>query len=135
MYLLDTNVLSELRKGRRTHPGVRAWAASTAGERHFVSVLSLGEIRKGIEILRRKSPDQCAAFERWITRLEQDYEQDILPISSSVAERWGRLTAARSLPVVDGLLAATALEYRLKVVTRNTVDFTGTGIEVVNPFE
>jgi predicted nucleic acid-binding protein len=135
MYLLDTNVLSELRKGRRAHPGVRAWAASTAGERHFISVLSLGEIRKGIEILRRKSPDQCAAFERWIARLKQDYEQDILPVCPSVAERWGRLNAARSLPVVDGLLAATALEYRLKVVTRNTVDFTGTGVEVVNPFE
>lgn len=135
MYLLDTNVLSELRKGRRAHPGVRAWAASTAGERHFISVLSLGEIRKGIEILRRKSPDQCAAFERWIGRLVQDYDQDILPVCPSVAERWGRLNAARSLPVVDGLLAATALEYRLKVVTRNTVDFTGTGVEVVNPFE
>ena len=135
MHLLDTNVLSELRKGRRTHPGVRAWAASTAGERHFISVLSLGEIRKGIEILRRKSPDQCAAFERWIARLVQDYDQDILPVCPSVAERWGRLTAARSLPVVDGLLAATALEYRLKVVTRNTFDFTGTGVEVVNPFE
>ncbi len=134
MYLLDTNVLSGLRKGWRGHPGVRAWAASTVGERHCLSVLSLGEIRKGIEILRRKAPDQCAAFERWLARLESDYEHDIFPISPSVAERWGHLAAERSLSVIDGLLAATALEYRLKVMTRNTADFAGIGVEVVNPF-
>jgi predicted nucleic acid-binding protein len=134
MFLLDTNVLSELRKGLRCDPGVSRWAAATAGERHFVSVLTMGEIRKGIEILRRKAPDQCPAFERWLVRIESDYDREILPITPSVADRWGRLAAERSLPVIDGLLAATALEFRLKLVTRNAVAFSGTGVEVVNPF-
>lgn len=135
MYLLDTNVLSELRKGRRCDPAVRRWAGATAKDRHCISVLSFGEIRKGIETLRRRSPDQCPAFERWLERLGNDYGQDVLPLSASVIDRWGRLAAERSLPVIDGLLAATALEFRLTVATRNTKDFEGTGVEVVNPFE
>ncbi len=135
MYLLDTNVLSELRKGRRCHEAVRRWAAATAKDRHCISVLSFGEIRKGIETLRRRSPDQCPAFERWLERLGNDYGQDVLPLSASVIDRWGRLAAERSLPVIDGLLAATALEFRLTVATRNAKDFEGTGVEVVNPFE
>lgn len=134
MYLIDTNVLSELRKGLRCDPKVRAWAASTLGERHCVSVLSLGEIRKGIEILRRKAPDQCPVFERWLARLELDYERDLLPISAAVADRWGKLMSAQSMPVIDGLLAATALEHGLTVVTRNVDDFRTSGAAVVNPF-
>ncbi len=133
-YLLDTNVLSELRKGARGDPRVRRWAKETVRERHYLSVLSLGEIRKGIEILRRKAPDQCPVFERWLARLETDYENDILPVGEAVADRWGCLMAVRSLPVIDGLLAATALEHRLTVVTRNTDDFEGTGVDLLNPF-
>ena len=91
MYLLDTNVLAELRKGRRCDAQVRRWAESTVGERHCISVLLLGEIRKGIEILRRKVPDQCPAFENWLDRLEKYFETDILPITIRVADRWGHL--------------------------------------------
>lgn len=135
MYLLDTNVLSELRKGRRCHEAVKRWATVTANDRHCLSVLSFGEIRKGIETLRRRAPDQCPAFERWLERLGHDHGQDVLPLSASVIDRWGRLAAERSLPVIDGLLAATALEFRMTIATRNTKDFEGTGVEVVNPFD
>ena len=139
MYLLDTNILSELRKGERCDSQVRAWAKSTAKDRHCVSVLSLGEIRKGIEILRRKAPDQCPAFEVWLTRLQTDYDQDILPLTAGISERWGRMgaTMPQALPVIDGLIAATAQEFGLTVVTRNTADFDreGVGVRVVNPFE
>jgi predicted nucleic acid-binding protein len=133
-FLLDTNVLSELRKGARCDPHVLRWARSTTSRRHCISVLSLGEIRKGIEILRRKAPGQCAAFERWLERLEIEYSQDILPVTAPVADHWGRLAAARTLPATDGLIAATALEFGLTVATRNTGDFAGTGVAVVNPF-
>jgi predicted nucleic acid-binding protein len=133
-FLLDTNVLSELRKGALCNARVSRWARSTIAHRHYISVLSLGEIRKGIEILRRKAPHQCQAFERWITCLETDYAQDILQISPGVADRWGRLMAGRTLPVIDSLIAATALEYGLTVATRNTGDFEGTGASVVDPF-
>jgi len=135
-YLLDTNVLSELRKGSRCDAKVKAWALSTVGERHCISVLSLGEIRKGIEILRRKAPDQCASFERWLALLDRDYgDKDIIPIAENVVDAWGRLMAMMSLPAIDSLIAATAIEYDLTVVTRNLRDFQRTGVSVINPFE
>ncbi len=134
-YLLDTNVLSELRKGTRGDQSVRAWAETVSGERHFVSVLSLGEIRKGIERLRRTKPEQCAVFERWLEQLSVDYADDILEVNDAIADRWGRLEASRTRPVIDGLLVATALEFGLTIATRNTKDFAGTGVKLVNPFD
>lgn len=134
-YLLDTNVLSELRKGKHCHPAVIAWAKRTASSRHYISVLSLGEIRKGIQILRRRSPRQCPAFEKWLTQLQTDYAKDILPITDSVVDRWGRLMAEQTLPVIDGLIAATALTHHLTVATRNLADFKSSGAALVNPFE
>ncbi len=134
-WLLDTNVLSELRKGSRASANVRAWAASTLRDRHYISVLSLGEIRKGIELLRKKSPEKCPEFERWLTQLHTDYAEDILPISEEIAECWGRLTAIRTFPVMDGLIAATALTHGLKLATRNVMDFKSSGVETLNPFE
>lgn len=134
-YLLDTNILSELRRGKRCNPHVRKWAQATAKDRHLISVLSLGEIRKGIEILRRRSPKQCPAFERWIQKLETEYRTDILPITDSIADRWGQLMAAQTLPVIDGLLAATARTHGLTVATRNTSDFDSSGVKTVNPFD
>jgi predicted nucleic acid-binding protein len=133
-FLLDTNVLSELRKGARAHSKVRAWAAGTVGQRHYVSVLALGEIRRGIEQLRKKDSKQAAALEQWLMRIKQDYAAEILPVSDDVADRWGNLMAVRTLPVTDGLIAATALEHGLTVATRNIHDFAGTGVPVVNPF-
>ena len=134
-YLLDTNVLSELRKGMRGDERVRAWAQAVSGDRHFVSVLSLGEIRKGIERLRRKTPEKCEVFERWLERLSVDYAGDIIEVNDAIADHWGRLEASRTRPVIDGLLAATALEFGLNIATRNTRDFAGTGVKLVNPFD
>ncbi|NBB80834.1 MAG: PIN domain-containing protein [Verrucomicrobia bacterium] len=134
-YLLDTNILSELRRGKRCDPNVLRWAQLTSSERHCISTLSLGEIRKGIEILKRRAPQQCPAFEDWLARLQLDYEADILPIDSIISERWGKLMAKRTLPVIDGLLAATALTHKLTVATRNIDDFKGSGVKCVNPFE
>jgi toxin FitB len=133
-FLLDTNVLSELRKGLRCEAKVRQWAQPTVSARHCISVLSLGEIRKGIELLRRKSPAQCTAFERWLSRLQNDYDRDILPVTEEIACRWGRLMVNRTLPVIDGLLAATALEHNLTIATRNAADFQSTGVTLINPF-
>ena len=133
-YLLDTNVLSELRKGRRASPEVLGWAEARRRDAHYVSVLSLGEVRRGIEMLRGSERARRAELEAWLGRLGDEYADAILGVSAAVADRWGRLGAGRPLPVVDGLLAATALEHGLTLVTRNGKDFRGLGVKVENPF-
>ena len=132
-YLLDTNALSELRKGSKCNVLVRRWAKANARRDHYISVLSIGEIRKGIEILRRKSPAQCLVFENWLESLQVQYSDTILPVSEEVAEVWGRLNAVRDLPVIDGLIAATAMVFRLTIVTRNTSDFPE-AVKIINPW-
>lgn len=132
-YLLDTNVLSELRKGRRCDAKVARWARATALQGHYISVLSIGEIYKGIELLRRRNEKQAALLDIWLRSLEDQYEDAVLTVSTDIAKRWGELNALRTLPVIDGLLAATALEYNLSVATRNYVDFPQE-VQVVNPF-
>jgi predicted nucleic acid-binding protein len=133
-FLLDTNVLSELRRDSRCDPRVYAWAQSVGSRACYISVLSLGEIRKGIEVLRRRSPEQVPAFEKWIDKLTRDYEDFILPVTEEVAGQWGRLNAIQSLPVIDGLIAATAAHFRLTIVTRNLNDFPD-AIPKLNPWE
>jgi predicted nucleic acid-binding protein len=113
---------------------VRAWALDHSHERHCVSVLAFGEISRGIAQLRRRSPAACPVLEQWLDRLKTDYADQLLPVTTDIAEEWGRLHARRTLPVIDGLLAATALVHDLSVVTRNTKDFAGTGVRLVNPF-
>jgi predicted nucleic acid-binding protein len=133
-YLLDTNVLSELRKGLRADGAVLQWAEERRREAHYVSVLSLGEVRRGIEMLRGKALARRAELEEWLGRLLEEYADSILGVSVEVADRWGRLGAKRSIPVVDGLLAATAFEHGLTLATRNGKDFLGMGVKVENPF-
>ncbi len=132
--LLDTNVLSELRRGLKCDPHVRSWAKSLGRQPCYISVLSLGEIRKGIEILRRRSPDQVPALEDWLERLITEYEDFILPITEEVADHWGRLNARQTQPVIDGLLAATAIHFQLTIATRNLSDFPS-DIKTLNPWE
>ena len=134
-WLIDTNILSELRKGRRADARVLAWADSVRFEPQFISVLSLGEIRKGIEMVRSKDAKQALALEAWMENLKSGYAEAVLPVCSRVADVWGHLQAERTLPVIDGLLAATARVHYLKIATRNTEDFQELGIDVVNPFE
>lgn len=133
-YLLDTCVLSELRKPK-AHPGVTAWMAGIQPEEAFLSVLTLGEIRRGIELRRAKDQAVARALERWLLGLEAHYADRILPVTAVIADRWGRLSPNQPLPVTDGLIAATALEHKLTVVTRNTDDFARSGVSLFDPFE
>ena len=133
-YLVDTNVLSELRKQQRCDPQVTAWLASVSPDELFVSVLSLGEIRRGIELIRKRDPASARALEKWLTGLETHYSDRILPVSAAVADWWGRLSPDQPLPVSDGLLAATGIEHKLTIVTRNTDDFLRSGVNTLNPF-
>jgi predicted nucleic acid-binding protein len=132
-YLLDTCVLSELRKPK-AHPGVVAWLAGIQPDEAFLSVLTLGEIRRGIELRRAKDQAAARSLERWLLGLETHYADRILSITSVIADRWGRLSLAQPLPVTDGLIAATALEHKLTIVTRNTDDFTRAGVSLLDPF-
>jgi predicted nucleic acid-binding protein len=134
-FLLDTNVVSELRKGRRANAHVRAWLESVDTESIFLSVLVTGEIRRGIEASRARDPDAAAALDRWLGALVRAYEGRILPVDAAVADAWGRIDAAGRLPAVDGLLAATARVHDLVLVTRNVRDVRRSGVAVLDPFE
>ncbi len=133
-YLLDINVISELRKGERADPDVTAWFADIADEEIFLSVLTIGEIRRGIESVRRRDADSAAALDRWLVLLSETHGSRILPVDRAIAEEWGRMNVPNPPPVVDGLLAATARVLGLTLVTRNVADIKGTGVEVLDPF-
>ena len=133
-FLLDTNVISEARKPRGS-PRVKAWMASVRGADLFLSVLVVGEIRQGIERLRRRDPAQAAVYEAWLAGLHRDYASCILPITADIAEEWGRMNVRDPVATIDGLLAATAKARGLTLVTRNTADLVRTGVPLLNPFE
>lgn len=133
--LLDTNVVSELRKGARAHPDVRAWFETINDFEIHLSVLTVGEIRRGIENIRARDPKQATALERWLHRLTREHADRILTLDRRVAEQWGRLSAARSGSPVDVLMAATAIAHELVLVTRNTRDVSWTGVACMNPFD
>jgi toxin FitB len=132
-WLIDTNVLSELRKGERANEGIRAWFAESREEDLFTSVLVLGEMRRGIELLRRRDVPSALALEQWLIRLTNTFSERVLPVDARVAERWGRLNVPYPIPTVDGLLAATALEHNHVLVTRNVRDVAGTGVQLLDP--
>lgn len=135
-YLVDTNILSEIRKGKAAHASVRGWWGSVSAEDVYVSVLVLGEIRRGIELRRlRNDPVQANVFAVWLTRLQTSYADRILSVDAAVTDLWGRLQVPDPLPVVDGLLAATAMVHDLTLVTRNVRDVVATGVRVIDPFE
>ena len=133
-YLLDTNVLAEIRKPR-PHPAVAAWYEEAGDDELFLSVLVVGEIQQGVARLRRKDPRQAAAYEAWLGKLQREFADRVLPVTQDVALEWGRLSAGNPPPVVDGLIAATALVHGMTVVTRNVADFEPTGVPLLNPFE
>ncbi len=133
-FLLDTNVVSEIRKGERADVGVREWVSSVRGADLYLSVLVVGEVRQGVERLRRRDPAQAKAYESWLTTLRHDYADRILPLSTDIAELWGRMNVPDRLPAVDGLIAATAKARGLTLVTRNTADVARTGVSLLNPF-
>ena len=132
-YLVDTNVVAEVRR-RRPNAGVVRWLDSVAAAELHVSVLVLGEVRQGVERLRPKDPDRARAIERWLATLADDYAERVVPVTAQVTDAWGRLNARGPFPVVDGLMAATALVHGWTFVTRNTRDVAGTGVPLLDPF-
>jgi len=133
-FLLDTNIVSELKRGRKCDPRVAAWHAAQVSSDLFVSVLTLGELRKGVDMLRPRDAARAQLFEGWLVDIESDFQDRIIPIDIHVADRWGRLAATRPLPPIDALLAATALVHDLTLVTRNTRDIASTGVRLLDPF-
>jgi predicted nucleic acid-binding protein len=134
-YLLDSNVVSELRKRERADAGVRGWLMSVDDFDLYLSVLTIGEIRRGIESILRRDRPRALALNRWFHALVVDYETRLLHIDQEIAEEWGRMNATTTLPAIDGLLAATARVHGLTFVTRNTRDVERTGVPCLNPFD
>jgi predicted nucleic acid-binding protein len=133
-YLLDTNVLSEIRK-KRAHRGVQQWFSSVHGDDLFLSVLVIGEIKRGILMLRRRDEKQADGYENWLWQLSNHYADRLLPVTVEVAEMWATLNVPDPVPVIDGLMAATARVHDLTLVTRNTADLERTGVRLLNPWE
>jgi predicted nucleic acid-binding protein len=127
-------VISELRKGKRCDPGVAAWFAGVPSEDVHLSVLTVGELRKGIESIRRRDLSAAEVLEAWLDELVEIHADRILSIDQEIADQWGRLNVPDPLPVVDGLLAATAKVHGLTLVTRNLKDVERTGVDCVDPF-
>jgi predicted nucleic acid-binding protein len=133
MYLLDTVVLSELRKKQRD-AGVVGWISGQRPADLFLSVVTIGEIERGIALQTARDPVFAAALATWLDKVLALYADRILPFDLRSARRWGRLSAATGNSAADLLIAATALEHGLIVVTRNVVHFEPTGVTTVNPF-
>ena len=133
-YLLDTNILSELRKENRCDAGVRQWFEEAASEDLFISVLVLGEIRQGIERIRQRDQAQAQALEKWLGWVSTEFAERMLPVDEKIADQWGRLGLRQPVPVLDSFLAATAITHGLAVVSRDEDGFRNTGVRVVNPF-
>jgi len=133
-YLIDTNVISELRKGDRCDPAVAAWWVKVDEDELWISALVLGEIRRGIELARRRDPQKAKASEAWLEEVVAAFGDRVLQVDEGVADEWGRMNAIRPLPVIDALLAATARANGLTFVTRNGSDVQGVGVDILNPF-
>jgi toxin FitB len=132
-YLLDTNVVSELRK-RSPDVNVAEWYDGVRSVELHLSILTLGEIRIGIERLRRKDAALAHSLDEWLRGLPVMYSSRIVGVDVATADEWGRLNVPDQLPVIDGLLAATAKTQGLTLVSRNTTDLSASGITVLDPF-
>ena len=133
-FLLDTNIISEIRKRERADARVAQWVAKTAVADIGTSVIVLAEIRRGIELKRRNDARQATALDRWFEHMRARLGDRVLPIDEPIADAWARLNVPDPLPVVDGLLVATARVHGLTLVTRNVSDIARTGVALLNPF-
>jgi predicted nucleic acid-binding protein len=133
-YLLDTNVLSEVRRPRGD-AGVKRWISSVPTEDLYLSVLTLGEIRRGIGLLSRRDQTQAGVYEAWLVTVLHDYADRVLPVDAEAAEEWGRMNVPDLVSIVDDLMAATAKVRNMTFVTRNTADVARTGVRLLNPFD
>jgi predicted nucleic acid-binding protein len=131
---VDTNLISETRKGR-ADAGVMAFLAAADSAGLFLSDLTLGELRKGVEAKRRTDSAMAAPLGAWVDGIESTFADRVLPVDAAAARLWGELSAGRSLPVIDTLIAATAITRDLTLVTRNTRDVASTGVPLVDPWQ
>ena len=134
-FLIDTNIISEVRKGDRADPAMAAWWKDVAEDDLWLSSLVLGEIRKGVELMRRRDTRRAEALEAWLADVRSSFSDRVLPVDNAVAEQWGRMNAIRPIPVIDALLAATAKVHGLILVTRNVADVAGLDVALLNPFD
>ena len=135
MYLVDTNVVSEARKGRKANPGVRKFFQATDANELYLSVQTIGEIRRGLENIRRRGDlPQAGKLEKWLDLIVTNYADRILGFDEDCAQVWGRLMSPHHEHPIDKQIAAIALIHDLTVVTRNVDDFRGTGVRLENPF-
>ena len=132
--LVDTNVISELKRGRNAAASVAAWFTATPPERVFTSVVVLGEIRRGIELLARRDKRQADMIERWYATMRLRLGSRVLAVDEPVMTVWSRISVPDMLPAYDGLIAATAFVHGMTVATRNTADYRRLGLEIVNPW-
>jgi toxin FitB len=137
VYLVNTDVINEARKGDKANAGVRGFFVDARGSNIalFLSAITIGELRQGVELIRHRGESaQSLRLERWLDRLTAEYADAILPFDHEAAQIWGRLRAPHPENPLDKQIAATALIYNLAVVTRNTDHFEPTGVTIVNPF-
>jgi predicted nucleic acid-binding protein len=133
-YLIDTNVISEVRKGASCDPDVARWYSGIDDAGLYLSAIVLGEIRRGVEKVRPRDPSRAHALEKWLADIGKAFGDRILSVDRAVADEWGRMSAIRTLPIVDALLAATAKVHGMTLVTRDAFDATDLGVLVLNPF-
>nr|WP_294508637.1 type II toxin-antitoxin system VapC family toxin [uncultured Rhodopila sp.] len=131
MYLLDTCMISE---ARRKSPPAVMWLQKAQSDTLYLSVITIGEVTKGVMMKLRTDPPAAASLLRWLDELRLVYAARILPVDDAVATGWGRLMAQRSRPVADALIAATAKVHNKVLVTRNVADFEDTGVDVIDPW-
>ena len=137
VYLIDTDVISEARKKFRANPGVIGFLhrVAGAGEPVYLSVITIGELRRGVDLIRfRGDIEQARALETWLSTVLDSYADKVLAFGADAAQVWGRLRAPDPAHALDKQIAAIALVHDLTVVTRNVADFAGTGVKVLNPF-
>jgi predicted nucleic acid-binding protein len=134
-FLVDANVLSELRKADRCTPSVRRWYTSVQFDELYLSVIVWGELRSGVEKLRRRNAQGAQVLDLWLRGLLAAHKEQILPVTLPICDVWARSPFLLLLPTADALIAATAVVHGLTVVTRNVRDFQRSGVDFINPFE